>query len=46
MNVDIINGPQLKGNWMTVDLVNASPSLPLSVFSTEISYVHSFSNTR
>ncbi len=46
MTVDIVNGPQLKGNWMTIDLVNASPSLPLNVFSTEVSYVHSYSNTR
>ncbi len=46
MNVDIVNGPQLKGNWMTIDLINASPSTPLNVFSTEISYCHSFANTR
>jgi len=46
MNVDIVNGPQLKGNWMTIDLINASPSTPLNVFSTEVSYTHSYGNTR
>lgn len=46
MNVDIISGDPLKGNWLQIDLVNTSPSSPLSLFSTEIIYAHSYGNTR
>lgn len=44
MNVDIINGPQLKGNWLTIGL--QSPSGVLNLFSTEILYVHSYQSIR
>lgn len=46
MTVDIINGPQLKGNWLTMALVTTSPSTPMNMFSSEINYVHSYQNIR
>lgn len=46
MNVDLINGPELKGNWLTCNLITTSPSSPMNVFSSEINYVHSYQNIR
>lgn len=46
MTVDINNGEFLQGNWLTIGLQTTSPSTPLKLFSTEIIYSHSYSNTR
>lgn len=46
MNVDLYNGPPLKGNWMVMDLITTSPSTPLNLFSTEIQYAKSYQNIR
>lgn len=45
-NIDLINGDFLKGNWMKVGLQTASPSGVMELFSTEIMYARSYSNTR
>jgi len=46
MTVDIINGPQLIGNWCQVSLQTASASGVLNLYSTEIIYCHSYQNIR
>lgn len=46
MNVDLINGPQLKGNWMDIQLQATSPSTPMDLFTVEVNYVHSYQNIR
>ncbi len=46
MTVDLYNGAQLKGNWLTMALVTTSPSTPMNMFSSEINYVHSYQNIR
>jgi len=46
MTVDIINGPQLIGNWCQIALQTASPSGVLNLLSTEVVYVHSYQNIR
>lgn len=46
MNFDIINGEPLKGNWLSMTMINTSPSVPMDLYSTEIIYTHSYSNTR
>jgi hypothetical protein len=46
MNVDIINGDPLKGNWVTIGLMSTSPSMSLNLFSTEIRYAHSYQHIR
>lgn len=43
---DIINGDTLIGNYMTIGLQTTSPSSILSLFTTEIKYVHSYQNIR
>lgn len=46
MNIDIYNGPPLKGNWMTVELQTTSPSTPLALYTTEVQYAHSAQGIR
>ncbi len=46
MTIDIINGPQLIGNWCQISLQTASASGVLNLYSTEIIYCHSFQNIR
>lgn len=46
MTIDIINGSQLKGNYMTIGLTTTSPSTPMNIFTTEINYAHSYQNVR
>lgn len=46
MNVDLVNGPPLKGNWLTMELQTTSPSTPLALYTTEINYAHSFQGIR
>lgn len=43
---DLYVGSPLKGNWLTIELVTTSPSTPLNLFSTEITYNHSYQNIR
>jgi hypothetical protein len=45
-NYDLINGPILIGNYMTVELYTTSPSVPLKIFTTEIIYIHSAQGIR
>jgi len=46
LNVDLYNGSQLKGNWMTLQLQATTPSLPLQLYTTEIEYNHSSQGIR
>lgn len=46
LTFDLINGPQLIGNYMTVELQTTAPSGALKLFTTEIIYVHSFQGVR
>ncbi len=46
MDDDIVNGSMLKGNWLSIIMVNTSPSTPMDLYSSEIIYVHSYSNIR
>ena len=46
MNVDLYNGSQLKGNWMTVELLATSPSTPLQLYTVELEYAHSAQGIR
>jgi len=43
---DMIEGQQLKGNYLEMGLQTTSPSSILTLFSTEIGYVHSYQNIR
>lgn len=43
---DLVNGNQLKGNWMTIGLETTSPSTILALFTCEIEYNHSYQNIR
>lgn len=43
---DLVNGNQLKGNWMTIGLETTSPSTILALFTCEVEYNHSYQNIR
>lgn len=46
LTFDLINGPQLIGNYMTVELQTTAPSGALKLFTTEIIYIHSSQGVR
>lgn len=43
---DLINGDQLKGNYLTMGLQTTAPSGLLILFTTEVEYEHSYQNIR
>lgn len=43
---DLINGNQLKGNYLNVGLQDTSPSSIMTIFTVEIDYAKSFQNIR
>lgn len=43
---DMINGSQLKGSYLEMGLQTTSPSSILTLFSTEVNYVHSYQSIR
>jgi hypothetical protein len=43
---DLVNGNPLKGNYLTMGLETTAPSGILVLFTTEVSYNHSYQNIR
>lgn len=43
---DLINGDILQGRYMQIGLQTTAPSGILALFTTEITYIHSYANTR
>lgn len=43
---DLINGNELKGNYLTMGLQTTAPSGILVLFTSEVEYVHSYQNIR
>ena len=46
INTGIVNGDILQGNWCEIALQTSSPSTALNLYSTVITYQHSYQNIR